>query len=237
ATGLSAGEPTNWLVDPTGVDPAGFGRGGALTLFDKNNRNLTYFTPRIEGLQFGASYLDQPTVSGELPGEATGGRYGVGLNFARQFHDVGVAVAAGYAGSEHSRPTGLTLSDTVGVGAQVSIGGFTLGGSVAENVAEKDGPESLVGMPSSRGYDFGLSYQFGSTAVTVSRIYGLGFDSITASSAVDPRHRIMLSGRYSLGSQLDLKAGLAYSGTENEESGKGPELGGWSILTGLKWSF
>lgn len=150
---------------------------------DRANANkISYYTPRIQGVQAGISYTPDQGEHGNSAGFAganDGGTnfldvWNAGLNYQGQFDAVTVAAAVtGEIGSaKDTGTTASTLDDLQAytVGLNVSYAGFTVGGSYA------DAPELGITKTldaSMHYWTVGGAYEFGPFAASVTY-----FDSV-----------------------------------------------------------
>jgi hypothetical protein len=125
------------------------------------------------------------------------------------------------------------VSEFVGLGGRIGIGGFSLGGAIAES---GDGGV-LLGPPSrkaSAGYD--LSYSFGFGAVSLSRFHGTGEPLLGAPTQT--RHKTLaLTGRYLIGNHLDVMALLAHRTAGHDDPDGATDGDDWALMTGMRLSF
>ncbi len=160
---------------------AGAGAGGASVL---------YFSPVINGFQFGASYTPEAGTearSDTVYSDEGQDAYSVGLRYDGAVGDAGVTVAAGYtskevAAVEAKAATGLFAGDSTGdngvgeaavaaapgrtetdwnAGLVVSMAGVSVGGSYRSNDQDMDGIDDEV------QYDIGAMYGEGPWAISV----------------------------------------------------------------------
>lgn len=96
---------------------------------------LTYFTPRMAGIQLGGSYTPDtentsgaPQGTGLVADDAAGRAYGVGVNYVNSFNGFDVAVSGGYEMIE-SETAGSDDRDDLSAGLNIGYAGFTVGGS------------------------------------------------------------------------------------------------------------
>lgn len=159
---------------------------------------VTYFTPRVAGFQFGASYA--PDLNGDkasagsrrsekfvssntTPGTTDGllnrenfqNAYELGLNYVNTFSGVGVAVSATHVGAEAKDDikTGAVKRyqdlSAYQLGGQLSYIGWTLGGGY---VFQGDsGYEKTANRSDAQGYNLGLQYETGPFVVGASALW------------------------------------------------------------------
>ena len=93
--GITCGDMANWINNLKGCGPGGFGTAGH-GLGDKNN--ITYFSPRMAGVQFGATYIPnvgQEAQTADLHNNDADA-FSVGGNYKGDMGGANVAVSAGY---------------------------------------------------------------------------------------------------------------------------------------------
>lgn len=118
-----------------------------MRMYDRSAEKIAYFTPRIEGFQFGANYTPEASKDRNSGlAQATAGVYQRGYafagNYVNTFSGVGVRASAGYVAwnaprnntSATSATQGATASDPSvwGAGLGFTYMGFDLGGSFAK---------------------------------------------------------------------------------------------------------
>ena len=92
---ITCGDMANWINGLKGCGPGGFGTAGH-GLGDKNN--ITYFSPRMAGVQFGATYIPnvgQEAQTADLHNNDTDA-FSVGGNYKGDMGGASVVVSAGY---------------------------------------------------------------------------------------------------------------------------------------------
>ena len=92
---ITCGDIGKWIADIKGCGPGGFGTAGH-GLGDKNN--ITYFSPRLNGVQFGATYIPDVTREGQTtaPHNNDADAFSIGGNYKGDMGGASVAVSAGY---------------------------------------------------------------------------------------------------------------------------------------------
>ena len=202
---------------------------------DNDGQKLTYFTPRFSGLQLGVSYLpdvddtggDRNSLIADTDAYTNG--ISVGVNYDNEFDGVGVQASGGFFYAE--APNGLGVVTTAGgntvdlgedfigysVGAGVSFGGFTVGGSfaeVTEGVLEVVGTD--VTTTEGYGFDVGVSYEQGPWAVSGTYFFGQQ-DSLFDIGDEDEHESYVVGGRYNLGASIALLASAGFTDFEGED--------------------
>ena len=92
---ITCGDIGKWIAGINGCGPGGFGTAGH-GLGDKNN--ITYFSPRLNGVQFGATYIPDVNREGSTtaPQNNDDDAFSIGGNFKGDMGGANVAVSAGY---------------------------------------------------------------------------------------------------------------------------------------------
>ncbi len=156
ATAPGVGVPINsgWITVFV-PQPEDFQSGFRSTILTTNidigndENSISYYSPRFSGFQFTAGYA--PTIVDSGEGKNFGGfqaneaseysnGWGVGMNFSESFNGVDVTFAASYnQGEAPSKVTALGGDDfqQFKVGGGISVGGFSVGGSYANEFEGK----------------------------------------------------------------------------------------------------
>ncbi len=135
---------------------AGEGAGGA---------SLLYFSPVINGIQFGASYAPEAGTeaqSNTVYSDEGNDVYSVGLRYDGAVGDAGVTIASGYASTDVAAAGGAadrTVTDW-NAGLVVTMSGVSAGGSYRSNDTDMDGVDDVV------QYDVGAMYGEGPWAIS-----------------------------------------------------------------------
>ncbi len=115
--GMVCGDFGKWINGIKGCGPGGAGTAGH-ALGDKNN--VTYFSPRVNGVQFGATYIpniDQEGSADPLT-DNDNDAWSIGGNYKGDFGGANVAVSLGY----YQRATDYNYTN---FGLQVGMGTFS----------------------------------------------------------------------------------------------------------------
>jgi predicted porin len=173
----------------------------------------TYFTPRIAGIQLGASFTPDTKSSGQdvaddTPAGNTGfeNHVALGFNYKETFNNVEVGIAAVGAFGDSVNDGGEDAGAWA-VGGFVSYAGFSLGASYGDNGDTRGGDSS---MDDDFFYDVGLGYSMGPWSTSVGYLHsefsqdGKGGDSDTD----DEFDIFAISGGYSYAPGLYVYADL-----------------------------
>jgi outer membrane protein OmpU len=132
-----------------------------------NNNKITYYSPRLSGVQLGISYAPDSADRGQTVSRAdtnagqSGDNFDVALSYADQFGDVSVAAAAT---SEFGSAETATTEDLTAwnVGGSVGYAGFSVAGSYG------DWSDSLTANGTDASYwTAGLAYNVGAFGTSV----------------------------------------------------------------------
>ncbi|MHA1528168.1 MAG: porin [Alphaproteobacteria bacterium] len=141
------------------------------TTFLENSGNndaqrFTYFSPRFSGFQVGASYArdGNQDSNSQLDGdEGLRDIFDIGANYVRSFGDIDLAVSGRWGTADDHVGSNATVWSG---GLNLGFGGFTVGGSYAEqNKNEhvfRDG----------KAYDLGVSYETGPWGFSFTYFHG-----------------------------------------------------------------
>ena len=125
---------------------------------------ITYYTPDFNGLTVGVSYA--PTgvvnaVSGSFSvntNAVLSDIFDIGVNYSGSFGSTDISLGARWGtGDTPSLALGASDPETWGIGASITFGSLTIGGSYTEN----DNDETLIGpaaISDSEGWSFGVTY-------------------------------------------------------------------------------
>ncbi len=129
AVGINCGDAGAWVDGVDGCSPDGFGTSGH-GFGDKNS--ISYYSPRISGFQFGATYIpnwNQEGSTSKLNDNDTDGA-AVGGNYVGEFGGANVAASIGHhvRGQVLAEGSDITKVDELmftNVGLQVGFGAFS----------------------------------------------------------------------------------------------------------------
>ena len=136
-------------ADSPNIAPIGATNSTYATMYSDADK-ITYFTPRMAGIQLGGSYVpDGSSETGShsvyAPTQLEDGidtGYSVGVNYVKKFDAMSVAVSAGYENADVT-DEGADLEDMseLSFGGQLGFAGFTVGGGYkqTENKSGIDG--------------------------------------------------------------------------------------------------
>lgn len=215
------------------------------------SEKATYFTPRIAGFQFGASYAPDsceeanPGGAGSGTGVGCGGSYSgpepdntvgqqseafeIGLNWVGSFMGADIGVYGGYAGADLEAGAGEDL-DVWGIGANAAIAGFTVGASWRRS------DQGLVGDLDRDDWNIGVMYNIAGGPWSVGAVYG-HTEAEVAAGGEDELDAFELGAQYALGPGIVLTGGLQYFDLQSATSLAANENEGLFVIFGTGVSF
>ena len=206
--GLTAGDTANWL---------GFGTPNTYGGFDDTPR-LTYFTPRMEGVQLGLSYTPDSDVGQAVQNGKTktanndGDSVSVGLNYQGGLGDTTVALSAGYH-ADSAQMSGADDATYTNFGLHVGVGAFGFNIAYAEDDDGMDADETMT---------VGAKYVQGAMAISA----GYGMQDRADGGEMSS---VMLSASYTLAPGVEWRSSLLQA-----EDG---DMEGSGFVTGFKVGF
>lgn len=204
---------------------------------------ISYYTPKWNGFQAGASYTPelfdqgQSVITSELlsAGHYYDNAWEAAIVYSNKFDEVGVTLGATIITAD-AKPTVIfmpTLFEDFtawSVGAQVSWKGFTVGGAYVDN----DHAFGYDSSYESDGYNLGISYETGDWAFAASWLTS-DFDSIDYS---DDHDVYGIGAIYKLAPGLVLKGDLMFMDEELTFTGMPTtNIDGWVLLLGTRMTF
>ncbi|MEL6197189.1 MAG: porin, partial [Pseudomonadota bacterium] len=240
-------------------------RGTLGSTFLENQTNndaqrITYFTPRLGGVQIGFSYardaLQDSSEQVNLAGEF-GDFIDLGVNYLDSFGGVDVGVSARW-GIAATQPEGFDSPTVYAFGATVSYAGVTIGGSFAEQnnslrpVDVSD--ETPAGFRESDGqsFDVGIAYETGPWGFSLSYLNGRNSDEelIAGNGQVlgtEEADKFVAGINYALAQGVDLGIFGAYVDFDEEDAVadnagfpvviEGDDVDGFVLGTGIALNF
>ncbi len=178
-----------------------------------DSASLSYYSPRIDGFQFGASYMPEAGTearSSSVYSTEGDDAFGVGANYYGSVGDTDVALSLGYASKEAPGEMGAadrTVTE-IGTGISASMFGVSVGGGYS-SMDNDDASDDLV------QYDFGIMYGEGPWKVSVN------FGNKSQDGMVDTDFSRLL-GNYNLGPGINLAGAI---GVDSHDSGNDTTFG------------
>ncbi len=186
-----------------------------------DSEKITYFTPRLFGVQVSASYTpdrceerSQSTGSGSCGGTYSGfqseenaGQQSevieVGANYIQTFNDISVALSASYGEADREGPDTATSDDLeeYAFGGELGYAGFTLGAAYRNNNngLDDDGDRD--------DYAISLTYTTGPWGASV--MYVMTEQEVTGGDE-DEFSGFEVAGSYNLGPGITLAGGVQF---------------------------
>jgi outer membrane protein OmpU len=230
--GLNTGDQSDWISYAGVGGTAGTFRGAFGSTYVQAGRvndtnRITYYTPRIEGVQFGISYVPNSGEDSNAPVDrhtALADGYAVGLNFKRDLGGFALGVSGGFGTIDDGDGADPTSTN---IGITLAAGGFKGGVSFADS---QDDP-SVGDM---NGMSVGISYATGPMTVGLSYWDSERDGGGTALAA--SINTVHLGLTYSIGPGIRAAATLGRTEVQ-DDSGTGSDNEGSYIVTGLQVSF
>jgi len=219
--GVDEGDVSTWIA---GLDTQL--RATNLTTSMENDENkLTYFSPRINGFQFGATFIPEMDVNARTPNTAGGevdtrrdSAWQLGANYTTAVADMSVKASIGYydgGGSVAGNDTGLTA------GLNLGFGGFTASFAYGEHEDDTATEDLNV-------FGFGLAYNAGPAGVSIGYVRGEDSDDDDKQDAFE------VGASYSMGPGVTAKTSVYYG--ERKTAGA-DAANGIAVVGGLALSF
>ena len=226
----------DWIDKPSGHSGATINR---LDIGGRDAEKITYFTPRIEGLQVGVSYL--PGLGGAHEGinnqveTRTGSFEGfaIGANYNRKLDNGSVGLAAGYITAnrqgQESDPQG------VAAGIRLKFSGVTVsyGYHREWSMSADTDTGNKVG---NTDHMFGASYQAGKNGFSIGYSHVEG-EGTRANTALDEIDHVKVSYEYTLGPGVEYRLNFFWADWVGEDTGSADDNEGIAISTGIRLSF
>jgi len=229
--GIDEGDVANWVAGVNG----NLRRTNQGVAIENDQNKLTYFSPRINGFQFGASYMpSSEDINDDNPGADPGQE-------ADTERDNAWTVAANYTGSFDalSLKASLTYTDAgddgaivgdetaMSAGIQLGFGGFTASFAYGEH--ERDDDPAGAAVPQDVNiFGFGLAYSAGPAGVSVAYIRGEDSENNLNQDALE------LGASYAIGPGVTAKGSVYYAAGEDTGADVANGIG---VAAGLALSF
>ena len=196
----------------------GIGLGTNGWIVGGDERKIAYYTPRMNGVQFGAAYIPDHTKedSNSVPNGNDMDGFSVGLNMMQEIGDASVAVSAGHYQVSSAMGEDQTWSN---FGLRVGFGAFSFNAAYAEH---EDGNGDDMDTGNYNLTSAGAKYSDGPMAVSLTHMMGDADNGIEASAT-------MLSMSYSLAPGVASKTSLI--------AGEQGTVEGTAVVTGITVGF
>ncbi len=236
---VNSGSLTGFIPFSSATRGSDVFRGTLGSTYLENIRNndahrFTYFTPRFAGFQLGVSYArdGNQDSNGQVDCNAvTCNFFDIGANYVNSFGDFSVAVSGRWGIAD---VPGADNAQVHGYGLNLGYGGFTIGGSWAE--------QNNAGNDDGTAWDVGVSYETGPWGFSFTYFHGESVDDENVAIGGDEELDAFL-----LGVSYELAKGVALNGfgiyvdfdedTGAGGAGGGEDVDGFIIGTGIKISF
>lgn len=248
---INSGWISDFVPEPEGFTNA-FRSPAMSTAIDITNddNTLTYFTPRVAGFQFGASFVPRASFRGtptngivdeNAPFESADDRYRNGFsfggNYVSEFAGVDVGVSGGYAqafANDAVEAVGGDDIQQVMVGGMVGFAGWTLDASYANELEGRfDGTAAAPISTEGEALNVGLTYAIAAWQFSGSYLHGEVESDITIPGE-DELDAAALSVSYALGPGIDVAGTVLYANWDEETLG---EQDGFSFASGFALTF
>jgi predicted porin len=222
--GIDEGDVSAWVAGASGA----LRTTSQTTSVDGDENKITYFSPRVNGFQVGASFMpemDINTSNGAGAGgkEADGNRdtgFTLGANYVTSVADMSVKASVGYADAGGDR---LTAGDetAASAGIQLGFGGFTASFAYGEHEDDTAASDKNV-------FGVSLAYNAGPAGVSVAYIRGEDSDSNDEQDALE------VGARYQVGPGVSARSSIYYVDRSNNGA---DAADGIAVAAGLALSF
>ena len=228
---LNCGDSHKWINDNTGCSHNGFGTAGH-GHGDKNS--ISYFSPRLNGVQFGATYIPDRTQETEWDplNDNETDAWSIGGNYVGDFGGANIAVSLGHYQASQTHATDKRDDRTFSnFGLQVGFGAFGFDVAYAEN----DGGQYMANGKKNEGSDWetmsaGVNYTDGPMAVSLSHMGAEDGEG-------DNKNTTMLSLSYSLAPGVDSKTSIFGTEVNSRIGSDKRTIEGTAFVTGFVIGF
>ena len=230
--GMNCGDVGRWIDGVSGcASGGGMGLGTAGHVIDGDKNKISYYTPRVGGVQFGASYAPDAGQegAGKAPKNNDTDSMSVGINYVGEFGGANVAVSAGHFQASQTHATEKRDDRTfTNFGLQVGFGGVGFDVAYAEN---DGGLYDMAGMKMKKAdYEVvsaGVNYTDGPMAVSLGAMMADADDGSESSAT-------MLSLAYTLAPGVVSKTSIFGAEQSNADKSSGE---GSAFVTGIVIGF
>lgn len=206
AWSVEKGAAQDYLQRPANVRAGRSGNRFTGANGNEDSQNVSYYTPRFEGFQLGATYTAARIQDADLLANKTATRtsgMGAGLNFTRNFSGFNVEASAAYTTID-GLDNASTATDGTREKEKVYTGGLRLGyAGFQVGGAYKKLKYGSFSADTGKVWDIGLSYTFGPATVGVQYMKALN-EGATGTVADDKFTHLNFGANYTLGPGVDL---------------------------------
>lgn len=231
---------TDWIIVPSGFSRNGTQR---LEVGEGDSEKVSYFTPRIGGMQVGVTYMPNGTedANGSLATTTSGGivhGWAAATNYRGKFGGVGVGLAAGYV--QANQAGGASGPDFEGdpkgynVSGSVSFAGVTLAAGYTHRASI--GGDGAGSNAAGNGLSFGAKYDFGMNHVSA----GYAREEQNHKKSInktDDSDRVLVSYRRDLAKGVQYRLNLMYADFKSETRLKANGNEGVAVTTSVRVAF
>jgi outer membrane protein OmpU len=224
--GIDESDVTNWVAGTSGE----LRSTSRTTGIDNDQNKITYFSPRVNGFQVGATYLpNSDDINGTTPntaGQETDGSrddgFGVAANYVTSVADMSIKASVGYMDAGGDDATAGN-EEALSAGIQLGFGGFTA--SLAYGEHEDDSAATLRDV---NVFGVSLAYNMGPAGVSLAYIRGEDSDNNSEQDALE------VGASYKVGPGVTAKGSIYYA----DRVTNGNEVAdGVGVAAGLALSF
>ena len=238
---------TAFVPYSSAVSGADLFRGVLGATYIENARNndamrITYFSPRFSGLQLGISYArDSGQVNGPVNNNTTlTDIVDIGANYSGSFGGVDVDASARWGTA--SAPGGAVDPEVWGAGLNLGFGGFTIGGSFAEQDGSATNAAGVLNAQDGSSFDVGIGYTDGPMSYSLTYFSGESIDN-DAGVPVGSKEQldtIVLAVKYTVNSNFKVGAFIANTDFTEDADAAGAganDVEGTVLGVGASFSF
>jgi len=224
--GIDESDVTNWVAGTSGE----LRSTSRTTGIDNDQNKITYFSPRVNGFQFGASYLPNSddinattpnTVGQETDGSRDDG-FGVAANYMTSVADMSVKASVGYMDAGGDDATAGN-EEALSAGIQLGFGGFTASFAYGEH--EDDSAATIRDV---NVFGVSLAYNMGPAGVSLAYIRGEDSDNNDEQDALE------VGASYKVGPGVTAKGSIYYAERVTAGANTADGIG---VAAGLALSF
>jgi outer membrane protein OmpU len=217
---------TDWVLRPSGGFT--FDLTQRLELGEGDSEKITYFTPRVGGVQVGVSWIPsgEEEANGSIAGTEGGAidvarAWALATNYRAKLGGVGVGMAAGYmagnqpggqaageGGDFGGDPKGWTMSGAFSFSGVKIAAGYQSRKSITN--------DSSGAVADSNELSFGAKYKFGKNHVSAGYLLGKA-ESTRAIAGDDEAQRLMISYRRDLAKGVQYRLNFIYADFNGED--------------------
>jgi len=198
------------------------------TSIDGDENKITYFSPRVNGFQIGASFMPEMDINlsngaGAGGKEADGVRdtgFTLGASYVTSVADMSVKASVGYADAGGDKGTAGNET-AASAGIQLGFGGFTASFAYGEHEDDTAGSDKNV-------FGVSLAYNAGPAGVSIAYIRGEDSDSNDEQDALE------VGARYQVGPGVSARSSIYYVDRSNNGA---DAADGIAVAAGLALSF